>query len=61
MKINHKADYAERRRKDYPSIEEQLDAVWKGGVAMEEMRERILSVKMKFPKTNSHGVKEVNK
>lgn len=29
MKINHKSDYAARRRAEYPSIADQLDALWK--------------------------------
>jgi hypothetical protein len=39
-----------KRRWEYPPIEEQLDAIWKGGEAMEEMRQRVLAVKQKFPK-----------
>ena len=43
-------DYQRRRRKEYPSIEEQLDAIWKGGADMEAMRQRINGVKKKHPK-----------
>lgn len=48
-------DYAEKRRKAYPSIEDQLDAIWKGGAEMEAMRQRVLAVKTNLPKTK--GVK----
>lgn len=42
--------YAERRKAEYPPIEEQLDALWKGGDALEEMRQRVLGVKKRYPK-----------
>lgn len=42
--------YQERRAVEYPNITEQLDAIWKGGVAMEEMRAKVLAVKEKHPK-----------
>lgn len=29
MKIAHRSDYAERRRKEYPPIADQLDSLWK--------------------------------
>ena len=48
-KLDH--DYRELRREEYPAIAEQLDALWKGGQAAEEMRQRILEVKEKFPKS----------
>lgn len=50
MKIHVKGDYAERRRKEYPPLAEQLDALWKGGAEAEAMRQRILAVKAKYPK-----------
>jgi hypothetical protein len=34
----------------YPPIEDQLDAMWKGGDAMTAMRAKILAVKQRFPK-----------
>ena len=42
--------YAEKRAAEYPSLSDQLDALWKGGAALEEMRQRILDVKSKYPK-----------
>ena len=51
MKVDHKGNYSERRRKEYPPIEEQLDAYWKGGAHEDVMRQRILAVKAKIPKT----------
>lgn len=53
MKIHHVDDYAKRRAKEYPPIEEQLDAIWKGGVDMEAMRAKVLAVKEKYPKNNA--------
>jgi len=43
-------DYGTSRRAEYPSVEDQLDAFWKGGDEAEAMRERVLAVKDKFPK-----------
>lgn len=40
----------QKRMNAYPSIGDQLDALWKGGAALEEMRQRILDVKSKYPK-----------
>lgn len=48
--VRVKVDYREKRRPEYPPIEEQLDAIWKGGAEMEAMRLRVLAVKAKFPK-----------
>lgn len=42
--------YQESRRKEYPPIGDQLDALWTGGDAAAEMKKRIESVKAKFPK-----------
>ena len=50
MKVTHTPDYAQRRRSEYPSIEEQLDALWKGGQAQAEMAQRIATIKTKYPK-----------
>ena len=49
MKIDVKIDYAKQRAKEYPPIEDQLDAYWKGGVDEAAMRARILAVKAKYP------------
>lgn len=42
--------YQEKRRLEYPSIGDQLDALWKGGAAAEEMMARVQAVKNKYPK-----------
>lgn len=43
-------DHVSLRRGAYPSIADQLDALWKGGDQLEAMRERVLAVKARFPK-----------
>lgn len=50
MKIKVKVDYAARRRHEYPSIEDQLDAMWKGGAEATAMKARVAAVKTKYPK-----------
>ena len=50
MKLKVKQNYAELRRKDYPAIGDQLDALWKGGEALEAMRQQIVAVKEKYKK-----------
>lgn len=42
--------YAENRRKEYPSLVDQLDAIWKGGEAFDEMKAKVMAVKTKYPK-----------
>lgn len=42
--------YAESRALEYPPIKEQLDALWKGGDAQEEMRQKVTAIKDKYPK-----------
>lgn len=54
-KIVIPSNYAQRRRAEYPELTEQLDALWKGGGSLEEMRQRILGVKAKYPKPNRTG------
>ncbi len=44
--------YAEARRKAYPPIADQLDALWKGGETAAIMRAAIQAVKTKYPKPN---------
>jgi hypothetical protein len=41
-------DYA--RKAEYPPIGDQLDALWKGGAAAEDMLARIQEIKNKYPK-----------
>ena len=43
-------DYYAKRRAEYPSIGDQLDAFWKGGEAEVEMFAKIQAVKDKYPK-----------
>jgi len=43
-------DYASLRRGAYPSLIDQLDALWKGGPETEAMRARIQAVKERYPK-----------
>ncbi len=50
MKFKVKQDYAVLRRGEYPELRDQLDALWKGGDALEEMRRKVLEVKEKYPK-----------
>lgn len=45
-----KLSYADKRLAEYPSIGDQLDALWKGGNEAEAMRLRVLAVKEKYPK-----------
>jgi hypothetical protein len=50
MKIVIKGEYTKARAEAYPPIQDQLDALWKGGTEAEAMRKRIQEVKRKFPK-----------
>jgi hypothetical protein len=43
--------YVDYRSAEYPQIVDQLDAIWKGGAALEEMQARVMAVKAKYPKT----------
>jgi hypothetical protein len=52
-RLQSEVDYQEYRRnraKEYPSIEEQLDALYHAGVFPPEMAERIKAVKIKYPR-----------
>jgi hypothetical protein len=42
--------YQLQRKPEYPSLADQLDALWKGGQAAEEMKLKIDAVKTKYPK-----------
>ena len=42
--------YSEKRAAEYPPIGDQLDALWKGGAAAEEMLVKVQAVKNKYPK-----------
>jgi hypothetical protein len=50
VKLKVKQNYSELRRKEYPAIGDQLDALWKGGEALEAMRQQIVAVKEKYKK-----------
>ena len=42
--------YRRKRAAEYPPIGDQLDALWKGGAAAEEMLAAVMAVKAKYPK-----------
>ncbi len=48
--VFEKLAYREQRAKAYPSVGDQLDALWKGGASAKEMLRKILAVKSQFPK-----------
>lgn len=43
-------EYQRKRAAEYPSIGDQLDALWKGGEAAAEMLAKVQAVKTKYPK-----------
>ena len=43
-------EYQRKRAAEYPSIGDQLDALWKGGDAAAEMLAKVQAVKTKYPK-----------
>jgi hypothetical protein len=43
-------EYQRKRASEYPSIGDQLDALWKGGDAAAEMLAKVQAVKNKYPK-----------
>ena len=43
-------EYQRKRQAEYPSIGDQLDALWKGGDAQAEMLAKVLAVKNRYPK-----------
>jgi hypothetical protein len=42
--------YKTQRRLEYPTIGDQLDALWKGGAEAEAMLAKVQAVKQKYPK-----------
>jgi hypothetical protein len=44
-------EYQRQRAPEYPDIKDQLDAIWKGEDAYEEMFARVMEVKAKYPKS----------
>jgi hypothetical protein len=45
-----KTEYQRQRAAEYPSIGDQLDALWKGGDAAAAMLAQVQAVKAKYPK-----------
>jgi hypothetical protein len=45
--------YITKRVAEYPSIGDQLDALWKGGDAATEMLAKVQAVKAKYPKVTA--------
>ena len=43
-------EYKPKRQAEYPSIGDQLDALWKGGDTAKAMLAQIQAVKTKYPK-----------
>lgn len=43
-------EYQRKRAKEYPSIGDQLDALWKGGEDAQKMLETVMAIKAKYPK-----------
>lgn len=50
MKIQHKVNEKKKKKKELPSIEDQLAAIWIGGETMEDMRKKIQLVNAKYSK-----------
>jgi hypothetical protein len=42
--------YIAKRVAEYPTLGDQLDALWKGGDAQTEMLAKVMAVKAKYPK-----------
>jgi hypothetical protein len=49
MIIEHKEDYRKRRKKEYPSIEDQLDIIYHEGI--DAWKDVITTIKDKYPKS----------
>jgi hypothetical protein len=45
--------YIAKRQAEYPTIGDQLDALWKGGDAQTEMLAKVMAVKAKYPKVTT--------
>jgi hypothetical protein len=50
QEIFSRLTYAQKRQLEYPSIGDQLDAIWKGGTDADTMKALIQQVKDKYPK-----------
>ena len=44
-------EYQRQRVPEYPSIGDQLDAIWKGGDSYDAMLAKVMAIKDKYPKT----------
>jgi hypothetical protein len=51
QEILNSLSYVDKRLMEYPSIGDQLDAMWKGGTEAASMRAKIEAVKAKYPKS----------
>lgn len=47
------SDWFSLREDAYPSLKDQLDAMWKGGEAAQEMAALVQSIKDRYPKTEA--------
>jgi len=45
--------YISKRQSEYPTIGDQLDALWKGGDAQTEMLAKVMAEKAKYPKVTT--------
>ena len=43
-------EYQRQRVPEYPSIGDQLDAIWKGGDSYDAMLAKVMAIKDKYPK-----------
>ena len=51
--------YINKRATEYPPMGDQLDALWKGGDAADEMMAKVQAVKAKYPKPSNEQLKGV--
>jgi len=50
LAIDVDLDWESKRRAAYPSVDDQLDALWKGGAEHANMKAKIAKVKADYPK-----------
>lgn len=50
MKVDVKIDYAKQRAKEYPPIEEQVEALMIGGTELANMKALLQTIRAKYPK-----------
>lgn len=46
----YKSNYRNLRSREYPTMGDQLDAIWKGGADLDAMKAQVMAVKAKYPK-----------